>query len=166
MHKLQKRWCLWHPPSLIPFHLSFDLQSTVVVYIWYIPYAECGSCVFRKRINGIGQKLAKNHLSRTDQQRVGPIWSTSLRVDYCYLKFSDHNGSITKPAYLHLDRHVRQISSVTLAKPALVYTSIHSTVTTRYSWGDSLRLDFTCGRSGSFKVRRERARRPWDRFSQ
>jgi hypothetical protein len=104
--------------------------------------------------------------SRTNQQRVGPIWSTSLRVDYCYLKFSNHNGSITKPAYLHLDRRVHQISSVTLAKPALVYTSIHLTVTARYSCGDSLRLDFTCGRSGSFKVRRERARRPWDRFPQ
>jgi hypothetical protein len=23
-----------------------------------------------------------------------------LRVDYCYLKFSDHNGSITEPACL------------------------------------------------------------------
>jgi hypothetical protein len=104
--------------------------------------------------------------SRTDQQRVGPIWSTLLRVDYCYLKFSNHNRSITKPAYLHLNWRIHQISSVTLAKPALVYTLIHLTVTTRYSCGDSLRLDFTCGRSGSFKVRREQAHRPWNRFSQ
>lgn len=42
------------------------------------------------------------------------------------------NGSITAPADLHFDWRVRQISSVTLAKPALVYTSIHSTVTARY----------------------------------
>ena len=39
----KKLMLLWHPPSLIPFHLSFDLQSTVVVYIWYVPYAECSS---------------------------------------------------------------------------------------------------------------------------
>jgi hypothetical protein len=74
MHILQKRWCLWHPPSLIPFHLSFDLQSTFVVYIWYIPYAECGSCVFGKRINGIGQKLAKNHLCARSHLVVFNAW--------------------------------------------------------------------------------------------
>jgi hypothetical protein len=70
------------------------------------------------------------------------------------------------PANLHLDQHGHQISFITLAKPALVYTSTHSTVTARYSCGDSLRLDSTCGRSGSFVVRREWARRLWDRFSQ
>jgi hypothetical protein len=107
--------------------------------------------------------------SRNDQQRVGPIWLMLSWVINCYLKFSNHNGSsITVPANLHLDWHVHQISFITLAKPALVYTSIHSTVTARYSCGDSLRFDSTCaGRSGSFVVRREWARtRSWDQFSQ
>jgi hypothetical protein len=54
----------------------------------------------------------------------------------------------------------------TLTKPALVYTLIHSTVTARSSSGDLLRLDSTCGRSGSLVVRRERARSPLERFSQ
>jgi hypothetical protein len=70
------------------------------------------------------------------------------------------------PANLHFNRHICQISSITLAKPALVYTPIHSTVTAGYSCGDLLRLDSTCGRSGSLVVRRERAHSPWDRFSQ
>ncbi len=94
------------------------------------------------------------------------IWSMSLQVIYCYLNFSDHNGSITAPANLHFDWCISQISSVTPAKPALVYTSIHSTVTARYSCSDSLRLDSTCGRSGSLVVRREWAHRPWDQVSQ
>jgi hypothetical protein len=106
------------------------------------------------------KKIVKNRSAKS-----GPIWLMSLQVDYWYLKFSDHNGSITKPAYLHLDRCIQKISSVTLAKPALVYTLIHLTVTARYSCGDSLRLDSTCGRSSSFKVRREWACRPWDQFS-
>jgi hypothetical protein len=67
---------------------------------------------------------------------------------------------------LHLDWCVCQISFIILAKPALVYTSIHSTVTARYSCGDLLRVDSTCGRSSSFVVRREWARRSWDWFSQ
>ncbi len=47
--------------------------------------------------------LCHSKESRTDQQRVGPIWSTSLRVDYFYLKISDCNGSITVPAKLSPD---------------------------------------------------------------
>jgi hypothetical protein len=71
------------------------------------------------------------------------------------------------PAKLNLAWHIRQIGCVTLAKPALVYTLIHSTgVNARYSCGDSLRLDSTCGRSSSLVVRREQARRLWDRFCQ
>jgi hypothetical protein len=119
----------------------------------FVPHLPCASIHYMiAKSENLFHQISNIYKSRTDQQRVGPIWLTLLRVDYCYLKFSDHNRSITEPAYLHLDRCIRQISSVTLAKPALVYTSIHLTVTTRYSCGDSLRLDSTCGRSGSFKV--------------
>jgi hypothetical protein len=72
------------------------------------------------------------------------------------------------PASQLLAQRVCQRGSVyPKTKPALVYTSIiHSTVTTRSSCGDLLRLDSTCGRSGSLVVRREWARSPLERFSQ
>jgi hypothetical protein len=71
------------------------------------------------------------------------------------------------PAGQLLVQRVRQRGSVyPKTKPALVYTSIHSTVTARSSCGDLLRLDSTCGRSGSLVVRRERARSPLEQLSQ
>jgi hypothetical protein len=117
------------------------MTAIVAVYV-------CKTC-FSYELNW-DLKIVITWPSRTDQQRVGPIWLTLSWVINCYLKFSDHNGSITAPANLHLDcQCVREISFITLAKPALVYTSIHSTVTARYSCGDWLRLDSTCGRSSS-----------------
>ncbi len=82
-----------------------------------------------------------------------------------YKKIVKNRSAKSGPIWLMSLQCIQKISSVTLAKPALVYTLIHLTVTARYSCGDSLRLDSTCGRSSSFKVRREWACRPWDQFS-
>jgi hypothetical protein len=79
-------------------------------------------------------------LSRTDQQRVGPIIgrrASKLLISTKYqlhnkLNINSNHPLATAPAGQLPVQRVRQRGSVyPKTKPALVYTSIHSTVTAR-----------------------------------
>jgi hypothetical protein len=109
-----------------------------------------------------------------NQQRVGPIIgrraskpliSTKYQL-YNKLNINSNDPLPHRPVSYRSNAFAKEVLYTLKPKPALVYTLIHSTVTTRSSCGDLLRLDSTCGRSSSLVVRREWAHSPLERLSQ